>query len=135
MTFFFDHNVSPKIAQILRILKKDIKTCSEDFKPEVEDEEWLRTIASKGWIFVTLDHRIRHRGPERLVLQQTGVRGVWLPSQASHWSQWKIAQWFLNHWQTVEETVGQNPSVTLWKVTIEGKVQPFPLVSEHPTDS
>ena len=82
MKYFFDNNLSPVIAEALRVLGQDaihIADCAEHGLHRGDaDVEWMPKVAQLGWIAVTVDNHILRRAEERRVRQASGLCVVYL---------------------------------------------------------
>jgi len=62
------------IAEALRAAGARVETHSQHFTPGTIDERWLSAVASRGWIILTKDYRIRYREPALRVIRRAQAR-------------------------------------------------------------
>ncbi len=102
MRFVLDHNMSPKFAEALRALDRDVIALRENWAQNTPDVDWLRDIGAEGWALVTVDKRIRTRPQEQLVFMQTGVTGFFLGRFWPKMQFWDQATWLIRYWPRFE---------------------------------
>lgn len=82
MKYFFDNNVAPAIAEVLRVLRQDtlhICECAEhDIARDDIDIDWMPKVAKLGWVAVTVDNNIQRQREEKRVREACGLRVVYL---------------------------------------------------------
>ena len=65
--FFLDRSLGRETARRLRQASWTVHTLAEvypDDAQDIADEDWIAEGASRGWILLTKDKRIRYRGSE-----------------------------------------------------------------------
>ncbi|MGH7390363.1 MAG: hypothetical protein ACREM3_13035 [Candidatus Rokuibacteriota bacterium] len=50
-----------------------IEAHAEHFRDDAPDDEWLHAVGQRGWVVITKDKAIRHRGTEIEALKRAGV--------------------------------------------------------------
>jgi PIN like domain len=81
--FLCDRNLGKRVPTALAENGWEIERHDDHFDHNTSDDVILRTIAERGWIFLTQDKKIRTRGPERRILLDYGVRTVSVASTAN----------------------------------------------------
>ncbi len=81
--FFCDRNLGKRVPAALAERGWNVERHDDHFAQDTPDEVILREIASRGWIFLTQDKKIRTRGPERRILLDHGVRTISIASTAN----------------------------------------------------
>ena len=84
MTFFFDANLSPKLAKVLAALGIDAHHHDDVFGPATEDVDIIRVVAARGWVYVSADTSVRKNPAERTALVESGIRAVFLSKTILH---------------------------------------------------
>lgn len=116
MKFFFDNNISPRIARALReLVEGEHEVCHlrDRFKPNSPDPEWISQLGREGgWILITGDLRIRRRTAERLALNQARLTSFFMakgfaptPNERagnSDWF-WEQVKWIVQKWPLIVE--------------------------------
>lgn len=73
--FFIDHCLGTEnVAERLRQQGVDARVMIEEgFREDAEDVAWLPVVASRGWVILTKDKRIRRRAIEHDALVASGA--------------------------------------------------------------
>jgi hypothetical protein len=83
VTYFFDNNIAPAIAEALRVLRQDtvhIADCAtRGIVRDDTDIAWMPKVAKVGWFAVTVDNNIHRRREEKAAREACGLRVVYLP--------------------------------------------------------
>lgn len=75
LTFFLDRNLGKHvIANTLREAGARVEIHDDHFPIGAKDHDWLPAVGKKGWVVLTKDQRIRHRGLELKALRDAQVR-------------------------------------------------------------
>ena len=83
MTFCFDENLPPRVAEALRALGTEVYHVVEYLGRGTPDEQVFAFLAERGWHLVTQDARI-HRNPhQRRALLQAGIGAFILTGRTS----------------------------------------------------
>jgi hypothetical protein len=110
MRFFFDRNMSPRLAQMIDIYDREhsVRHHDEDsrFTPRTADVDWIRVLASDGdppWIVLSGDGRIARNRAEAAVLNEARLTffcmsKTWM-SMSFHEYSWK----FIKLWPEIVE--------------------------------
>lgn len=61
VVFFTDRDLGLQFPAILRDAGLRVERHADHFAPDCPDDEWLRDVASHGWIAITHDRRIRYK--------------------------------------------------------------------------
>lgn len=64
VTFFTDRDLGLQFPAILRDAGLRVERHADHFAPNCPDEEWLGTVAARGWVAITHDQRIRYKPNE-----------------------------------------------------------------------
>lgn len=73
--FFLDRSLGrQRLAAYLRQQGLRVEVHDDHFLPDARDEEWLRSVGSRGWVVISKDSRIRYRPLEIAMLIRHGVR-------------------------------------------------------------
>lgn len=62
--FFTDRDLGLRFPAILRDAGLRVERHADHFAPDCPDSEWLRVVASRGWIALSHDARIRYKPNE-----------------------------------------------------------------------
>jgi hypothetical protein len=105
-TYLFDADISPRVAEIMRLLEFDVRALREEFGPDVKDIEFIPQLKDRGWIFVTGDRAMRRRGsPEARALVENRVTGLFLDNFWDHMTLRQQAAWMVQYWGRVDDIV------------------------------
>ena len=82
MRVFFDHNLSPALADALQALfagEHDVVALRSKFPRTITDIEWIRALSSEGhWIVISGDLAITRNRAERQVFQSSKLTGFFM---------------------------------------------------------
>jgi hypothetical protein len=81
--FFFDRNLGKRVPETMSRRGWDVERHDDHFGQTTPDTEIMSGIASRGWVFITQDKRIRRRAPEREALIGAGLRTFAIISTAN----------------------------------------------------
>ncbi len=110
MRFFFDNNLSPKLARSLHELVRpehQVAHLKEKFSADTPDTVWLHSLArEEDWIIVSGDLQIRKNPHEIKAWQEAGHTTFFLKKgwiDLTFWDQaWKFAKVFRDVLDTAE---------------------------------
>lgn len=102
MRFFFDNNLSPKLARSLDVLVRpehQVVHLKEKFSADASDVVWMRSLAKEpDWVIVSGDLKIRRNPHEIKAWQEAGHTTFFLKKgwiDLTFWDQaWKFAKVF-----------------------------------------
>jgi hypothetical protein len=79
-TFFFDNDISFRIAHALRELVHghDVVALREHFPPNAPDTVWIPEAGKQGWIVISRDQNQRRRDNEHAALKEHGARVLYI---------------------------------------------------------
>jgi hypothetical protein len=102
-TFFFDENLSHRLAACIGALEQDVRHVAHEFGRGTQDVMWIPAVASHGWVVVTGDKRIRRRSHERKALQAAGLVSFFVDKKAfdALGSPFLQASWLLARWDDI----------------------------------
>jgi len=80
MTFYFDENLPPKLAEALELLQEDdpnnqadVKSIIERFGRGAPDEEWIPILGKEKATVITHDYQIHRRSDQRELYKKHGL--------------------------------------------------------------
>jgi hypothetical protein len=75
VVFFIDRSLGKHdVPSALRAAGCHCELHDEHFKQDTEDEVWLRELASRRWVVITKDEKIRYRPLELQALRSAALR-------------------------------------------------------------
>lgn len=115
--FFVDENTLA-LGKVMAELRDDTAVIG---KPPVghvlwrgmADVEWIPVVAARGWIAITVDHRLRTRPHEARLAHDHGLKCVNLRG-AGNLSRWSQLVRVVSHWESVEEFARARPEGPWW---------------------
>lgn len=131
MRFYFDVNVSPKLARALAALEDGVADVtivhgSEKFAPNTPDTEWIRQLGAEGdWIIVTADRRIARTPDERAAWRESGLTTYFFSetfAEAAHWAQ---AVEVVKQWPDLRSHARRAPAGSAWMVPWRQKLRSY----------
>ena len=113
MIFFTDRDLGPRIfPQILRDSGIQVERHVDHFPDNARDQDWIPTVAARGWYIVTRDWHIRYRPIERDAVMQSRAGMFVLIGQAPHP---ELARNFVN---------------TLSRIAVFTEAHPLPFIAK-----
>lgn len=128
MKYFFDNNVAPAIAEVLRVLRQDtshICECAEHgIARDDTDIAWMPKVAKLGWVAVTIDNNIQRQREEKRVREESGLRVIYLPGALGRKLDFfKQAVVVVRSWESIVEATTDCRAGDCFQVTMHHKVQ------------
>ncbi len=83
-TLFLDRNLGKNIVSArLRTEGVAVEVHDDHFAIDAPDEEWIRSVARRGWIAVTRDRNIRYRTHEMNSIRDSAARVIVIRMKAA----------------------------------------------------
>ncbi len=106
MKFFFDNNVSERIARAVACLaefeKDEVSHLKEKFLPNSKDVEWIPALAKeKDWIIISGDCKLRKKPDERTVFYGAGLTTFFLAPGWINVGFWEQAALLVRWWPSI----------------------------------
>lgn len=73
-TYFIDRDLGLRFAEALKSAGLRVERADDHFRNDTADESWLPEVASRGWLAVTRDARIRYSPLALTALMTSGAR-------------------------------------------------------------
>lgn len=115
--FFVDENTLA-LGKVLAQLRDDTAVIGSPpidglLRKGMDDVEWIPIVASRGWVAITNDHRLRTRPNEARLADAHGLKCVNLRG-VGNLSRWSQLVRLVSHWEAVEEFARDNPDGPWW---------------------
>jgi len=127
VNFFFDNNLAPKLARTMSAaLEPEHKVIhlKERFAPNVEDERWMRELASeKDWIIITADVRISRNPHEVRAWQEAGHTIFFLKPGWTDLTFWEQMNKFSRCFPEIIQTAVRAERGSCFFVSVNVKIQ------------
>jgi hypothetical protein len=124
--FFFDNNLSIKLARSLRVLvepEHEVVHLKDRFAANTPDETWMSILAGEaGWIIISGDLRIRKNPHEVQVWKAAGHTTFFLKDGWMNLSFWVQAWKFVKCFPEIIATAAKAKSGTFFIVSTNGKI-------------
>jgi predicted nuclease of predicted toxin-antitoxin system len=101
MKFFFDHNLSPHLANGMKAFGEDTEHLTERFKQNTDDVEWLQYVGDNQMVLITRDLQIRRNPAEIEAIKRHKVRAFFLGGK--NLSACRIIQQVVRNWPRIKE--------------------------------
>jgi len=98
--YFFDNNISPRYAAMLRALDVDVTALRELFPPDIKDIDFLSQLTE--CILITGDQRLLTRKVEAAALRQSGISALFLARFWTKMTFWDQARWLVTRWPDID---------------------------------
>jgi len=121
LRFFFDNNVSPRIAAAISILatqeKDEVTYLSKRFPEDALDVQWIPVLAAEGkWIIISGDEAIQRRPAERKVFSDAKLTTFFLASAWPRAPFWDQAYFMVRWWPRIREFAQHAPAGTVVQI-------------------
>ncbi len=127
MSYLFDNNFSPRLAEMLALAGVDAKALRAVFPENILDVDYLPRLKDSGFILMTSDRHILTRSAEAIALRQSGITALFFKSFFIEMELRPQAAWLLNHWPKIEEFVERSHQGTIGLVPNRGQIKRYPL--------
>jgi PIN domain-containing protein len=125
--FFFDNNLSPKLARSLHVLvepEHHVVHLKERSAANTPDEIWMRALAGEeGWIIVSGDIRIAKNPHEIEAWRAAGHTTFFLKKGWINLGFWDQTQKFVKCFPEIIAAAGRAKSGSMFFVTVNGKIE------------
>jgi hypothetical protein len=125
--FFFDNNLSPKLAKSLHLLVEpdhQIVHLKDRFAANTPDETWMTELAKeRGWIIVSGDLRIKKNPHEVQAWRSAGHTTFFLKSGWINLPLWTQTWKFVKCFPEIVDAAAKAKSGTFFSVSTMGKVE------------
>ncbi len=103
-TFFFDNDISFRIAKAIASLVHDHEVISlrDRFDVNTADTEWIPQAGASGWIVISRDHNQRRRNAEHKALLANGVRVIYIRYHAKPDTLFSDAARIIKNWPRIQ---------------------------------
>lgn len=122
MNFFFDHNLSPRIARALSELFKDehiIVALRDKFKSDVTDVEWMRGLSAEGrWVIISGDRKIRKNSAEFHTFRNSPLVGFFMAKSLYKATVVRQTERILNQWPDIVALAGAVGGGAMYEMTL-----------------
>jgi PIN like domain len=121
MRFFFDRNMSPRLARMIDIYERDSSVIHHDddgrFAPTTTDVEWIRALAADDppWVVLSGDGRILKNRVELAALNEARLTFFCMSKAWSHMGLHEYTWKFVKLWPSVVE-LAKSPSRKIFEV-------------------
>ncbi len=121
LTFFLDWNLGKHvIANTLREAGARVEIHDDHFPVGAQDNEWLPAVGKKGWVVLTKDQRIRHRGLELKALMDARVKAFVLTT--GNLRGLEMAAIFVKALPAIQRCVHKNDHPFIARISKQGQV-------------
>ena len=122
LVLFLDRNLGRKI--IPNVLRKSdeviVEIHDDHFPPDARDEDILRIVGEKKWVFLTKDKRIRYNRPAQVAIKEFEVKMFYLSTRGDLQGK-EMADIFIKALPRIIKYSQENKPPFIAKITKEGK--------------
>ncbi|HEX5322207.1 MAG TPA: hypothetical protein VFW40_00375, partial [Capsulimonadaceae bacterium] len=124
--YLFDENTSYKLISFMnRIGIRDADSLVRAYVTGTKDEDLIPRLARDRHLLVTNDQKMKTE--HRALLQQYGVRVLFLPEGYSEWGRLGQAEFIIGRWRRITSQIDALPNIQLLRVNKYGRVSALPL--------
>lgn len=117
---FFVDETDLGLGRALAAARRDVVHPGHRRVPDIplgtKDPVWIPVVARMGLVLITRDKNIRRRNPERRLLEEHGLRAVFLTG-AKALSTWGTLVLVVRQWDRLEEFIAGAPPST-WSASL-----------------
>jgi len=123
MNFFFDNNISAKMAKAMNLLDDDshIDHLQDIFSQDTEDEKWLEYVGKKEIILITRDKKITKRRAELSVYRKYRVGAFILTGK--NMKKWDQVKQLILAWEKIKDLAERTARPFAFQVRAKGKIE------------
>jgi hypothetical protein len=116
-TYFIDRDLGLRFAEALKSAGLRVERADDHFRNDTADESWLPEVASRGWLAVTRDARIRYSPLALTALMTSGARLFVIVGKLTAAEAIKV---FLDHRTQIELLARDEQAAFIAKVRRDG---------------
>lgn len=124
MNFFFDNNLSPRLARGLNELEGEhgyeVVHLRDRFNPNTSDEEWMAALSDESWCIVTADFRISKTPHEVEAWKESGHIVFFLKRSWLKIDFWDRAATFIKRWPQIRQLAERTRAGSGYIVPVKG---------------
>ncbi len=122
MTFFFDNNLSPKLAKAINELDEvyPIIHLRDIFPADTEDEIWLRHVGNNNMVLVSRDTKIRKHPAEINAIRKHRIGAFFLIGKK--YTKWQGIRQLICAWEEIRTLVSETTKPFVFQVSLRGKI-------------
>jgi uncharacterized protein with PIN domain len=125
LTLLFDENIPQGIAVALQALNHDVTHAYDQGLKSAEDPEVFSFVASRGWVLVTRDKKIRKKPHERAAYLAAGI-GVFIYMGSAERTLDEQMGLVLRTIADIEQTAARLKPPYVYGVSDRGKLERLP---------
>lgn len=124
-TFFFDNDISFRIAHALRhfVEGHEVLALRDRFPTNTPDSEWIPEVGKHGWIVISRDHNQRRMESEHAALRQSGVRVLYVRNGDKQDDLFTDAARIIKNWPKIEAWAMKAESGTLARLNTSDRIE------------
>lgn len=127
MKYFFDNNISYRLANMLSALDQNVVALREEFQQDIKDPELLKALAGRDLVFVSAEVRMRTSAVEAPLLKAANITSLFFASFYMKMDFWAQAAWLIKRWPTIDKFAQGAAKGTCAEVKQNGKSELFRL--------
>jgi predicted nuclease of predicted toxin-antitoxin system len=127
MKFFFDNNLSHRLAKAMNLLEEDefVMHLKDKFRQDEIDEVWLKYVGSNGLVLVTRDQKIRKRRAELIAFRKHSIGAFILTGKnLGRWQEIKQLIWA---WENMKKLAASTQRPFAFQVPPKGNIKSLSL--------
>jgi hypothetical protein len=122
MKFFFDNDVSSKLARAMKCLEGEdsVVHLTERYAQDTPDEEWLEDDGKEEMVLISRDRMIRKRAGEFLALRRHKVGAFFLTGKGV--GKWGEVRQVINAWENIKDLATRTRTPYVYQVSRHSKI-------------
>lgn len=126
MKFFFDENISFRLASAVQSLEEDHEVVHvfDKFRRGVLDQEWIPSLADEGdWIVISGDFNITRNREIRQIWHDSNMIGYFLVKSWMHLDKYTFVGNFMKTWPKVIQSAENARAGDSFTIQQNGKIK------------
>lgn len=113
--FCFDNNLSPRIVQVLRILRyQNLTHVRDHHRIDPGDAAIVDLAALHDWVLITADARMQSQPATAAAFREARITALFIGGTILDLGLREQAIWFVRHWGDIAATLPQAPRGTIF---------------------
>jgi hypothetical protein len=125
--YFFDNNISFRLAHMLRALDVDAVPLRDVFAQNIDDKSLFQQLAGRECVFVANDMKQLTREGEAAELRKAKIIAIYFGPFWGRLKLWPQAAWLVAKWPQIEGFVQGVERGTVAEIKHNGKATFYPL--------
>ena len=120
MRFFFDNNLSHRLAEGMKAFGENVEHLRDRFPPDISDEVWLKYVGQQDMVLLTKDIKIIRQPATLSLMRKYRIRAFFL--KAKNLNHCQIIQLIVRNWSLIKEEAQKASRPCAYRIPRKGKI-------------